>query len=585
MFLSKSLKFTIFFSLLISSFQIFADTKTTEYEELLTNGTLNDIKKAMRKDSDFYRIRIGEQEDTILMFTIEKNRPIEIIELITKSGTKLSWKNKNNQTAFFYTCKYSNNDDVIKFIFKKTGSKKSIQKKLQIKDKIGFTPNDYAKQNPYNNISKIIEEFISPDEQKDSSVAKMPSTKATYKAVEKPKEDNNKKADKVIQPIETSTVPVQEVTKIETNDKITQTTETKTQSSENTTQETETQIANNITTENKTEIIQNKIEIKSTPIEEIIPAKEENQKTKKEAEISTSITFEQNNKKTEKQIKNEKKQINENNFSENTISENATAKNTENKKSKDVIAKIEPVPVSKYEKVYLYDYAPTELNEIPAEVKVTDFHELAKIDNPNKVDKNGTSLLMKAAKTGNKWALESLIKSGANIELKDNDGWTALMYAVRYQNSVEIITLLIEHGANVKAKNNFGTSILQITACYAENPEILKKILSYYKVGDSEFFSSFILAISTRTSSIVSQKAKLEIFIDRGIPLNRFHEGKTPLMYAAEFSTSTEIIKLLLDNGAIPSIRNPIGKTAFDFAETNTLISHDEIYWSLNTGR
>ena len=129
MFLSKSLKFTIFFSLLISSFQIFADTKTTEYEELLTNGTLNDIKKAMRKDSDFYRIRIGEQEDTILMFTIEKNRPIEIIELITKSGTKLSWKNKNNQTAFFYTCKYSNNDDVIKFIFKKTGSKKSIQTK------------------------------------------------------------------------------------------------------------------------------------------------------------------------------------------------------------------------------------------------------------------------------------------------------------------------------------------------------------------------------------------------------------------------------------------------------------------------
>ena len=70
MFLSKSLKFTIIFSLLISSFQIFADTKTTEYEELLTNGTLNDIKKAMRKNSDFYRIRIGEQEDTILMFTI-----------------------------------------------------------------------------------------------------------------------------------------------------------------------------------------------------------------------------------------------------------------------------------------------------------------------------------------------------------------------------------------------------------------------------------------------------------------------------------------------------------------------------------
>ena len=212
-------------------------------------------------------------------------------------------------------------------------------------------------------------------------------------------------------------------------------------------------------------------------------------------------------------------------------------------------------------------------------------HELAHIDSPNKADENGTTLLMKAAKTGNKWTLESLIKSGANVYSKDKDGWTALMYAVRYQNNVEIINSLIEHGANVKDKNNFGTSVLQLAACYAENPEILKKILSYYKVGDNDFFKSFILAITTHPSSTVSQIAKLEIFIDRGVPLNRFHEGKTPLMYAAEYATSTKVIKLLLDNGAISSIRNPHGKTAFDFAETNTLIPHDEIYWSLNTGR
>ena len=114
-------------------------------------------------------------------------------------------------------------------------------------------------------------------------------------------------------------------------------------------------------------------------------------------------------------------------------------------------------------------------------------HELAHIDSPNKADENGTTLLMKAAKTGNKWALESLIKSGANVYSKDKDGWTALMYAVRYQNNVEIINSLIEHGANVKDKNNFGTSVLQLAACYAENPEILKKILSYYKVGDNYF--------------------------------------------------------------------------------------------------
>ncbi|MBQ1972296.1 MAG: ankyrin repeat domain-containing protein, partial [Treponema sp.] len=260
-----------------------------------------------------------------------------------------------------------------------------------------------------------------------------------------------------------------------------------------------------------------------------------------------------------------------------------TPKETKKEQKKQV--KIEPIAVSKYEKQYLYDFAPSENEVIPEDINANNVHELAHIDSPNKADENGTTLLMKAAKTGNKWALESLIKSGANVYSKDKDGWTALMYAVRYQNNVEIINSLIEHGANVKDKNNFGTSVLQLAACYAENPEILKKILSYYKVGDNDFFKSFILAITTHPSSTVSQIAKLEIFIDRGVPLNRFHEGKTPLMYAAEYATSTKVIKLLLDNGAISSIRNPHGKTAFDFAETNTLIPHDEIYWSLNTGR
>ena len=82
---------------------------------------------------------------------------------------------------------------------------------------------------------------------------------------------------------------------------------------------------------------------------------------------------------------------------------------------------------------------------------------------------------------------------------------------------------------------------------------------------------------------MTAQSAKIDVFIERGIPLNRFYEGKTPLMYAAEFCQSTKIIKQLLENGAIPSIRNAQGKTAFSFAETNAYLAHDEIYWSLNS--
>ena len=54
-------------------------------------------------------------------------------------------------------------------------------------------------------------------------------------------------------------------------------------------------------------------------------------------------------------------------------------------------------------------------------------------------------------------------------------------------------------------------------------------------------------------------------------------------MYAAEFSSSTKILKLLLDNGAVPAIRSAEGKTAFEYAKLNTQLEHDETYWSLNS--
>ena len=53
-------------------------------------------------------------------------------------------------------------------------------------------------------------------------------------------------------------------------------------------------------------------------------------------------------------------------------------------------------------------------------------------------------------------------------------------------------------------------------------------------------------------------------------------------MLAAEYSSSTQILKILIDNGALPSIRDASGKTAFYYASMNTSLEHDDIYWSLN---
>ena len=235
--------------------------------------------------------------------------------------------------------------------------------------------------------------------------------------------------------------------------------------------------------------------------------------------------------------------------------------------------------VNRYQRESLLDYAPKKTLEIPSD---DDYTSYQKIGSPDTADNKGVTLLMKAAKAGNNWELKNLITSGATINLKDSDGWTALMYAVRYQENTSIVEQLIEAGADVRIKNNYDVSALMLAATYNGNPEILRKLLSYYSPSEKEVVQAFVLMLSDNYSSDYSKSAKVDTFIEKAISLNSFYNGKTPLMYAAQYCSSTIIIKKLLEYGAGTSIRSADGKTAFDYAKENPSLPHDDIYWMLN---
>ena len=237
------------------------------------------------------------------------------------------------------------------------------------------------------------------------------------------------------------------------------------------------------------------------------------------------------------------------------------------------------VNVSRYQRENLLDYAPKKTPALPSD---DDYTEYQKIDSPDKADSKGCTLLMKAAKAGNNWELKNLLNSGANVNLKDKDGWTALMYAVRYQENTSIIDQLIASGAKIKEQNEYNVSALSLAATYNGNPEILRKLLSYYSPSEKEVMQAFVLMLSDNYSSDYSKSAKVDAFIEKSVSLNSFYNGKTPLMYAAQYCNSTAIIKKLLDYGAGTSIRSADGKTAFDFAKENPSLPHDDVYWMLN---
>ncbi len=233
---------------------------------------------------------------------------------------------------------------------------------------------------------------------------------------------------------------------------------------------------------------------------------------------------------------------------------------------------------SGYQKEFLHDYM---IFDEP-EVEQTSKDKSIILENPDETDSFGKTLLMKAAKAGNDWQISALLASGANVNLKDKDGWTALMYAVRYQESLNCVDLLLQAQADVKIKNKYGSSALMIASCYNNNPQIIKKLLSYYQMNDKEVLKSLVLLLSESQTSEYTSIAKLNAFLDYSVPLNTFYEGKTPLMYACEFGNSTKIIKVLIDNNAITSIRSTEGKTAYDYASENQSLTHDSNYWLLN---
>ena len=237
-------------------------------------------------------------------------------------------------------------------------------------------------------------------------------------------------------------------------------------------------------------------------------------------------------------------------------------------------------PAEKNRKVYLSDYMVYDIETI--DDVTTDDENDKLIAKPDVRDAAGRTLLMHAAKDGNEKEIKLLLKSGANVNLKDKDGWTALMYAVRYSSNLECTESLLEAGADISLKNKYGSSALVLASCYNENPLILSKLLSKYKSSDKEVLRSLIFLLSEQNISEKDQLAKLRFYIAQAVPLNVLYEGKTPLMYAAEYGNSTKIIKLLIDNQASPLLRSTEGKTAFDYAMDNNNLAHDETYWALN---
>ncbi len=166
----------------------------------------------------------------------------------------------------------------------------------------------------------------------------------------------------------------------------------------------------------------------------------------------------------------------------------------------------------------------------------------------------GKSDVADAAMRGDTAALQKLLAAKADVNAPQNDGATALHWAV-YRNDREMVGLLVRAGANPKAANREGSTPLWL-AGISGNASIIAALLEAGADANEKLpLGRTPLMIAARTGNVDAIKTLL----DNGADVNakETQRGTTALMWAADEGHAAAV-KLLIDRGAdIKAKSNP----------------------------
>ncbi|SPM44655.1 ankyrin repeat-containing protein 13 [Orientia tsutsugamushi] len=145
---------------------------------------------------------------------------------------------------------------------------------------------------------------------------------------------------------------------------------------------------------------------------------------------------------------------------------------------------------------------------------------------------------------------QALLTHGANVNLEDEDGNTALHYATSSFHHIEMTEILLNHGANVNAQNNLGDTALHRAARSGRFPAVvclLKSGASVHLKGEN---GNSVLHCGAQGRS--PNESIVKAVLHHGADVNaRNNDGSTPLHHAAEkINNPLPAIQALLKHGA-----------------------------------
>jgi ankyrin repeat protein/WD40 repeat protein len=194
---------------------------------------------------------------------------------------------------------------------------------------------------------------------------------------------------------------------------------------------------------------------------------------------------------------------------------------------------------------------------------------------------SGKSVLNLAVSNDLKLLFDLYIRSGANVNLTDKQGRTALFEAAFDVNTrADMISTLIAHGADVNLANSDGWSPLLVMANKINSKDellIVKLLTEFLKAGvnidhkNSNGYTAVLIATEH------NKKALLKVLLDKGaspdLPNN---SGWTALMQAINMGDEA-LFNLLLSANASPNVKADDGWNALHLTVNKSNKGSDEV--------
>jgi ankyrin repeat protein len=174
----------------------------------------------------------------------------------------------------------------------------------------------------------------------------------------------------------------------------------------------------------------------------------------------------------------------------------------------------------------------------------------------NEKDINGYTALMFACSRGNIDVIKLLLTYNASIDIKNYEGETPLMISAQ-RGYIDIIKLLLDNNAILDDRDNKGMTVLTHSIGHINIIKLLLKFSMLINIVDNDGYTS-LMHIAINSIGLKSNNSIdiIKLLLDNGCLINKQDiNGYTALMHACVNNNDPYIIKLLLENGANPNIK------------------------------